>query len=159
MALSACAVLLALAVSGVPANDEGERATAPAVNAPAPAGAIRPSAQPIGAPLERWQIDTAQKRPASLPLMYAALGALQAADVFSTARAVGAGASEANPVMRGPSRNTGAMLAVKALSTAGTIYFAERAWKKNRKGAVILMAVINGVTAAVAARNLRNARQ
>ncbi len=51
------------------------------------------------------------------------------------------------------------MLAIKALSTAGTIYFAERAWKKNRKGAVILMAVINGVTAAVAARNIRNARQ
>ncbi len=91
--------------------------------------------------------------------MYVSLGALQAADIFSTAHAVGAGAYEANPVMRGPSGNTGAMLAVKALSTAGTIYFAERAWKKNRKGAVVLMAIINGVTAAVAARNIRNARQ
>jgi hypothetical protein len=42
----------------------------------------------------------------------------------------------------------------------GAIYFAERAWKKNRKGAIILMAVINGATAAVAARNInmRNTR-
>ncbi len=153
MALSACAVLLALAVSGVPANDEGSRPATLAADTSVSA------AQPVGTPIERWQIDSPRHRPASLPLMYVTLGALQAADIFSTAHAVGAGAHEANPVMRGPSGNTGAMLAVKALSTAGTIYFAERAWKKNRKGAVILMAVINGVTAAVAARNIRNARQ
>jgi hypothetical protein len=54
--------------------------------------------------------------------------------------------------------NSGAMLAVKALSTAGSILFAERAWKENRKGAVILMAVVNGVTAAVVANNMKAAR-
>jgi hypothetical protein len=51
------------------------------------------------------------------------------------------------------------MIAVKAASTAASIYFTERAWKKNRKGAIVLMAVVNGVTAAVAARNLHNARR
>jgi hypothetical protein len=44
------------------------------------------------------------------------------------------------------------------LSTVGSIYFTERAWKKNRKGAVVLMAVVNGVTAAVVANNLKVAR-
>jgi hypothetical protein len=50
------------------------------------------------------------------------------------------------------------MLAVKAASTATSIYFTERAWKKYKKGAIALMAVVNGVTAAVAAHNLRSAR-
>jgi len=50
------------------------------------------------------------------------------------------------------------MLAVKVLSTAGTIYFAERMWKKNRKGAILLMVVINGATGAIAMRNMRNTR-
>jgi hypothetical protein len=98
-------------------------------------------------------------RPAALPVMYAAFAALQGLDVYSTRRAIAGRAHEANPLMRPAAANAGAMLAVKALSTAGAIYFAERAWKKNRKGAIILMAVINGATAAVAARNMRNARK
>jgi hypothetical protein len=50
------------------------------------------------------------------------------------------------------------MSAVKAASTAASIYFAERAWKKNRRGTIVLMAIVNGAAAAVVARNLRNAR-
>ena len=90
--------------------------------------------------------------------MYAALGGLQAFDVYSTRRAITAGANEANPLMKHAAGSSGTMLAVKALSTAATIYFAEKMWKKNRKGAMILMAVVNGATAAVAVRNMRNAR-
>jgi hypothetical protein len=60
--------------------------------------------------------------------------------------------------MRRAEGNSGAMLAAKALSTVGSIYFTERMWKKNRKGAMILMAVINGATAAIAARNMKNGR-
>jgi hypothetical protein len=105
-----------------------------------------------------WTVDRPETRPSVLPAMYAALGALQAFDIYSTRRALGAGATEANPLARPTVGNSGAMLAVKALSTAGTIYFTERAWKKNRKGAVVLMAAINGVTAAIAIRNVRNAR-
>jgi hypothetical protein len=109
-------------------------------------------------PLEAWTLDRRESRPAALPVMYAAFGALQAMDIYSTRRALGAGASEMNPVVRNASGNSGAMLAIKAASTAGTIFFTERAWKKNRKGAIVLMAVINGATAAVAARNLKNAK-
>jgi hypothetical protein len=91
--------------------------------------------------------------------MYASLAALQVMDVYSTRRAIGAGAREANPAMRrAANSSSGAMLAVKAVSSATSIFFTERAWKKNRKGAVILMAAINGVTAAIVANNVRNAR-
>jgi hypothetical protein len=89
--------------------------------------------------------------------MYASLAGLNALDVYSTRRAVGAGAHEANPLMKKAAGNAGTMLAVKAISTATTVFFAERAWKKNRKGAMVLMALINGVTAAVTVRNMQHA--
>jgi hypothetical protein len=98
-------------------------------------------------------------RPAAPPALYAAMGVLAALDVHSTLRALSAGASETNPAVRGAGGRTGTILAMKALSTAGAIYFTERAWKKNRKGAVVLIAAINGVTAAVVVNNLRNARR
>jgi hypothetical protein len=91
--------------------------------------------------LEAWMVDAPQRRPASLPVLYAALGALNVLDVYSTRRALAADAYEGNPLMR-----------------PAAIYFSERAWKKNKKGAVIVMALVNGATAAVVARNLRNAR-
>lgn len=161
MALTTCTVLLALTMNGVPAAENPRPEPAPA-RAATVADAAQPQTIQAAierAPLERWQVDTPRTRPAALPVMYAAFGALQAADIYSTRRALGANAYEANPIMRNASHNAGAMLAVKALSTAGTIYFTERAWKKNRKGALVLMAVINGVSAAITARNLRNARR
>jgi len=105
----------------------------------------------------RWMRDGAS-RPAALLGLYASLGVLQVLDLYSTRRAVDAGARELNPVVGNAAKNTGAMLAVKALSTAGSIYFTERAWKKNRKGAIVLMAIVNGVTAAVVANNMKNVR-
>jgi hypothetical protein len=97
-------------------------------------------------------------RPRALTALYASLAGLNVLDAVTTRRAVSAGATELNPVVQEASKNTAAMLAVKALGTAGSIYFTERAWKKNRKGAVILMAVLNGVTAAVVANNMSHAR-
>lgn len=107
---------------------------------------------------EAWTRDVARKRPAVLPALYTTFAALQALDVYSTRRGIGAGAHEANPLMERAAANPATMVAVKALSTAGTIYFAERAWKRNPKGAILLMAAINGVSVAISARNLRNAR-
>ncbi len=104
----------------------------------------------------RWALDA--RRPVALPAMYAGLGVLQALDIYSTRRAVAAGAHEMNPLLGPATKNTAVMMAVKGASTALSIYFAERAWKRNRKGAMILMGVVNGVTAAVVAKNLRNAR-
>ena len=97
-------------------------------------------------------------RPAALTALYASLGAMQALDVYSTSAALKAGAHEANPLLARFAGNTGAMLGLKAATTASTIFFAERMWKKNRTAAVVLMAIINGATAAVAAHNLQNAR-
>jgi hypothetical protein len=44
---------------------------------------------------------------------------------------------------------------VKAGAAAGTIYFAEKLWRRNRVGAVAMMVVVNGVTAAVVAHNYK----
>lgn len=148
-------MLLAMTLTGSPA---GSPATAAPVTVEAPLADAAASLRATPAVPEAWTIDRSESRPVVLPAMYAALGALNAFDVYSTRRAIGAGAHEANPVVRGAAGHSSAMLAVKALSTAGTIYFAERAWKKNRKGAVVLMAAINGATAAIAMRNVRNAR-
>ncbi len=97
------------------------------------------------------------KRPAILPALYGTLGAMQVWDAYSTTVALQAGGHEVNPAAAAFAKNTGALLGLKAVTTASTIFFAERMWKKNRAGAVVLMAVINGATAAVAMNNMRNA--
>jgi hypothetical protein len=88
--------------------------------------------------------------------MYGTYGALSVMDLVSTRKAVANGAFEANPLMG--SGNTKQMLAMKAATGAMSIYFAEKLWKKNRVGAIVTMAAINGMTAAIVARNTRNAR-
>jgi hypothetical protein len=47
-------------------------------------------------------------------------------------------------------------IAMKAASSVGTVYIAEKMWKKHRAGAIVLMAAMNGVSAAVVAHNNRN---
>ena len=93
-----------------------------------------------------------------LPALYVSLGAMQALDVYSTRAALKAGAREANAVAAPFAGNTGSMLGLKVASTAGTILFAERMWKKNKVGAIVMLAAINGATAAVSMHNMRNAR-
>jgi hypothetical protein len=97
-------------------------------------------------------------RPALLPALYVTLGAMQAWDLYSTSAAIEAGAREANPAAAAFAGSKGSLLALKAASTASTIFFAERAWKKNRVAAVVMMVAINGATAAVALHNMHNAR-
>jgi hypothetical protein len=99
------------------------------------------------------------RRPALLPALYAATVALQALDAHSTLKGLRSGAVEANPLMTGVAGNPTALLAVKASAAAGTIYFAEKLWKRNRVAAIVLMAAVNGVTAAVVAHNYRVASQ
>jgi len=99
----------------------------------------------------------APKRPLALSTMYGTYATLQVLDLVTTRKAIGAGAHEANPVM-GPG-TTGQMIAVKAIGGAASIYFAEKAWKKNRVGAIVLMAALNGATAAIVAHNTRVARR
>jgi uncharacterized protein DUF5658 len=164
ISMTACSLLIAATLTG---GSAAEPTTgAPALVATVVSEAWTPAAIPErslrAAPAvpAAWTIDRpVSGRPAALPVMYAALGGLQAFDIYSTRRAIsGGGAQEVNPLMKQAAGSSGVMLAAKALSTAGTIYFAERLWKKNRKGAMILMAVINGATAAIAVRNMKNAR-
>ena len=95
------------------------------------------------------------RRPNALPILYASFGALQALDAATTLRAVGRGATEANPVLTGIASNRGAMVAVKAASFASTVYLTERLWKKNRMAAVVTMVCVNSAYAVIVAHNYR----
>ena len=152
-----CSLLIALTVS---TGTVGTGASpTPGTDSRTLAHAVKITPLRATTPAETWMFDRPQRRPSALPVMYAALGALQALDVYSTQRATGAGASEANPLMKQAAGSSATMVAAKALSAAGTIYFTERAWKKNRKGAVIMMAIVNGAMAAITARNFKNAQR
>jgi uncharacterized protein DUF5658 len=98
------------------------------------------------------------KRPAALPALYVTLGVMQAMDVYSTSAALKAGAKEANPTAAPFAGHPGSMIGLKAATMASTIFFSERLWKTNKVGAVVMMAAINGATAAVSMHNMQNAR-
>jgi hypothetical protein len=102
---------------------------------------------------------SAIRRPALLPGLYAATVALQALDAHSTMTALKRGAREANPAMQGVVGNRGAFVAVKAGAAAASIFLAEKMWRRNRVAAIAMMAVVNGVSAAVVAHNYRVASQ
>jgi hypothetical protein len=130
------------------------RAPGPALFPAAPLAAAE-QVRPVS-PLRPMEADfSAVRRPALLPFLYATTVALQALDAHSTLSALELGAREVNPVMQGVAGNKPALLAVKAGAAAGTIYFAEKLWRRNRVGAVAMMVVINGVTAAVVAHNYK----
>lgn len=139
-------------------------AIAPLVPAPATAiAAAAPAAEAVSTPTFRRPVTMPEKsfgRPAVLPALYVAQGALQAMDMHSTMQAISRGAHEANPVMQGVVGNKGAMLAVKAGVAASTILMSECLWKRgNRTGAIVSMIVANSLTAVVAAHNYRLANQ
>lgn len=92
-------------------------------------------------------------RPAALPTLYASFAALQIFDIYSTQRAIGRGATEANPLMQNVVGNRAMFWSVKAAGTVGPMMAAERLWKHNKVAAIAVMAVSNGVMAAVAAHN------
>ena len=98
------------------------------------------------------------KRPAALPALYVTLGVMQAMDIYSTSAALKAGAKEANPTAASFAGRTGSMIGLKAATMAGTIFFSERLWKTNKVGAIVMMAAINGATAAVSMHNMQNAK-
>ena len=154
---AACAFILAATLSSTPADNRAgtEAASQPTTGPISAAVSATPAFEPAQ---EAWTIDRPVSRPPAMKALYGTLGALQALDIYSTRRAINRGGREVNPLLEQAAGSQAAMMAVKAISTASTIYFAERAWKKNRKGAIVLMAIVNGVTAAVAANNLRNAR-
>jgi hypothetical protein len=87
------------------------------------------------------------------PVARALAAALQAADVATTLHNVNGGAVEANPVMRGLVRSPAAFAATKAALATVSVYCTEKLWKTNRAAAIALMVGLNGLSAAVVARN------
>jgi len=104
-------------------------------------------------------LDYRVKRPAILPALYVSLGALQVWDVYTTSAAVRNSAREANPVMASFVGHPAKTIALKAAITASTVFFVERLWRQNRVAAVVVLAVMNGATTAVAMTNMRNAQR
>jgi len=83
---------------------------------------------------------------------------MQAWDLASTSAAIKVGAHEANPATAAFATSQKSMMGLKAVTTASTILFAERAWKRNKTAAVVMMVAVNGAMAAVAVNNMRNAQ-
>lgn len=99
-----------------------------------------------------------RERPKALAPLYVSFVALQVMDADSTADAIRAGYGEGNPFMGRFADNTGAMIAVKAVSTVGTIYAVEKLWRKNPVAAVLVMTAINAGYAVVVANNYSRVR-
>jgi uncharacterized protein DUF5658 len=157
MSRGVCLSLLVgcLAASPVSAQDAPQPSSLPpaTVESPRPVAANATAAPQltVGAPQLRA---AAPKRPAALVPMYASLAALQGLDFVSTTRALSNGAGyEANPVMRPIVGNTAGFLAVKASSTAATIWMTERLRRKHPVRAVVVMVSTNAAMAAVVAHN------
>jgi hypothetical protein len=94
--------------------------------------------------------------PTTVKALFGSYAVLQGLDLYSTSVALKAGAREANPLMQ---RSTGQAVAIKAALGVTTYYMVNKMSKKNRKGAIVTMAILNGVTAAVVANNLKNSRR
>jgi hypothetical protein len=150
LGILACAVFL---LSPLAARaEESSRTTA---NDPVLVDVAAPA--PVLPAVPASTLDRAEKRPVALSTLYGSYATLQVLDLVSTRKAIAAGAHEANPLMGNGS--TARMMLVKGAGASVSMYLAERMWKKNRVGAIVTMAVMNGVTAAVVARNARLARR
>jgi Domain of unknown function (DUF5658) len=104
---------------------------------------------------ERLAADS-PSRPAALPALYISFAVLQGLDAHSTLTAVSAGGREVNPAVRDLVTQPASFVGAKIAATAGTLYLAERLWKKkHRTAAVVLMVAINTAYGVIVAHNYR----
>lgn len=138
-------------VAAVPAAAQDSVAVVNTVSLSAAATTPEPSAP------EAWMVDRSTRPTSSaVKALFGSYLALQALDVYSTTAALKAGAHEANPIM---DTNPAQAMGIKALMGLTTYYTVHKMAKKNRKGAIVTMVILNGVTAAVVANNVKNSRQ
>jgi hypothetical protein len=90
--------------------------------------------------------------------LYASTVMMQALDVHSTLSAFRSGATEANPLMEGVTRNQAMFVAVKAGVAASTILAARQLSKRNKAAAVATLVAINSAYALVVSHNYRVGR-
>ena len=152
---AAAAVIICLTMSVPALRADETRPADPAATTATAVETVNPATTtPVEYPgLSGREWLAANHRPSALRGLYASFAALQVWDAYSTSRAISAGASEANPVMRGVVGNPAAFWAVKAAATVAPMMAAERLWKRNKVAAMAVMAASNGVMAAVAAHN------
>lgn len=152
---TATAAILSLSLSGVPVwaaeRDADSRATESKADAVTDAGAV-PDVDWSLAPV---RFGSAPARSRTLVGLQVSLAGLQAFDAYSTLRGLASGAREANPLVRGTAKNPALFWTLKAATTAVPMVVAQRMWKKNRVGAVVVMALANSMAVAVAANNAR----
>jgi hypothetical protein len=90
--------------------------------------------------------------------LYASTVMMQALDVHSSLSAFRSGATEANPLMQGVTRNQAMFMAVKAGVAASTILAAKQLSKRNKAAAVATLVAINSAYALVVGHNYRVAQ-
>jgi hypothetical protein len=100
---------------------------------------------------------TAGKQPsrALIVPLYATFAGLQALDAHSTLRALNAGGVESNPLMQWTAGKPAALIAVKSAAAVGTIFLAEKGFKKHPVRTVVLMTALNAAYAGIAVNNYR----
>ena len=151
------AILFVLSVTAVYATDTSaaagaDRSAQPATAAASPAAPVSEQAAVAAQSLiTRPRLFT--HRPGALVPLYASFAVLQALDAHSTLTAINMGATEANPLLRGVASHPGALLAVKMGAAVGTIFVAEKLWKRNPVAAVALMVGLNSAYAMIVAHN------
>lgn len=158
--VASLAGVLMTATTTFAADQNGNASVSPAVSVSAVA--LAPLAE-AAANLPVATRNFEPRRPSILPALYGASGFLQAYDAYSTLTVLKHGGVEANPIMKGATKNPAALLGIKAGVTTLSIMAAERMWKNhNRVGAIVTMVVSNGLMAMVAANNasvLKQVRQ
>jgi flagellar biosynthesis protein FliR len=119
--------------------------------APAPAAAQFTSALPAA-------MRRAPHISSVMTSLYATTAAMQMMDVRSTLSAFRNGATEANPMMMAIVKNKGAFIAFKAGIAMSTIWSAHSMAKRNKVGAILMLAAVNSAYAMVVNHNYQVAR-
>jgi hypothetical protein len=164
-------VLPSLADAGEPAEPEvtpaGNRsdpdvaAAVPVTTAPAQPQPQVDDEQAAGAPPFGGQRITPRSfsdegsRPVVLLPLYATFTALQMLDASSTLKAIENGGREANPMVAPFTSSPAALYSLKAATAVGTIFVAEKMWKRSRVGAIVTMVALNVGYAFVAHHNFQ----
>lgn len=90
--------------------------------------------------------------------LYATLAGLNVLDVVSTRAAIERGAVERNPLMKDAIGDNAMSIGIKSATTIATILAIDKIGQRNRKAGIVAAVIANGVTAAIVAHNMRQAR-
>jgi hypothetical protein len=93
--------------------------------------------------------------PGRMKALYVGFGVLQALDAQTTFQALERGGVERNPLLAPLADRPAALIAVKAASTAGTVYLLERLRKRSPRAALVTAAAINAAYVTIVASNAR----